>query len=72
MYDKKTNAGFWGRACARLCIKNRELKAENVKLLNVCKAIKIRIAFIDHPNEPKDWAKEITLVETVTALKGKQ
>jgi len=32
MYDKKINAGFWGRACARLCIKNRKLKDENILL----------------------------------------
>ena len=27
-----TDAGFWGRACARLCKKNREQKVENARL----------------------------------------
>ena len=26
-------------------------------------AVKIRIAFIGHPNEPKDWSKEVALIE---------
>ena len=33
------------------------------KLLKACKAVKVRIAFIGHPNEPKDWSKEVALIE---------
>lgn len=39
-------------------------------LLNVCKAIKIRIAYIGLPSEPKDWSKEIALIEAAEAEKG--
>ena len=33
------------------------------KTQEALQAVKIRIAFIGHPNEPKDWSKEVALIE---------
>lgn len=40
----------------------------HVAMRAALKAIKLRIHFIDHPNEPKDWSTEIRLLEKALAL----
>jgi hypothetical protein len=51
---------------------NARLIAVAPELLEAIKAVKIRIAFIGHPNEPMkdgkpDWSKEIKLIEQAHA-----
>ncbi len=52
----------------KACNAYDKLKDDNEVMLEVLKAVKLRIAFIDHPNEPKDWAPEIALLEGALAL----
>lgn len=49
-----------------------KLQEQQGDFLAVCKAVKIRIAFIGHPNEPMneagpDWSKEVALIEAAEA-----
>lgn len=61
-----------------VAVVNKLIKRANChdELLDACKAIKLRIAFIGHPNEPKnengpDWSKEIGLLEQAIAAAEK-
>ena len=55
------------------CWNSHDAQEEKIAaLLKVCKAVKVRIAFINHPNEPEDWSKVVKLIEATIELAQKE